>query len=161
MPQPSQTLLFHIAGPMDGEIAEVNLVWSRLGEDREVRLSDDGLIHGDIPWDGVWTGIDVGPPVREVQARIFITDLEGNPHQAYWGTVPVSDARSEVLAWQLMDTQDPQQPWKIQTVTAAWPGAAILIPEATTIYIGAAWTGLCFAVVASLVHVARRAGVGW
>jgi len=99
--------------------------------------------------------------VREVQARVLVSDLDGTPHQVFWGTVAVADARSAVIAWQLKTTQDPQEPWGAQLVTAAWPGSAILIPEAASIYIGAAWTGLCFVIVASFVHVARRTGVGW
>lgn len=161
MSQAEQILLFHVAIPDHGEVAALEFVWTRQGEDRTVSLTDDGAVPGDIPWDGVWTGVDSGLAVGEVTGRLLVTDLEGVEHQAHWGTVAVTDVRSEVIAWQLIQTTSPDLPWQAKTVFAAWPGSGMLIPEATGVYIGAAWTGLCFVMAASLIHVSRRRGIGW
>lgn len=157
MAEPLQSLLFQVAGPRSGEVAVATLRWTAGGESREVELHDDGRIAADLAYDGVWSAEAVGPPIREFEARLTLYDLDGAAHIVWEGPVPVADHRSAVVAWQIGSTE----PWQARLVSAAWPGNAMYIPEAVSLYVGAAWTALCFVVVAALVHVTRREGVGF
>jgi hypothetical protein len=154
----SQTLVFAVAGPVEGDVSDARVVWTRAGEERALTLTDDGSDPADAPWDGVWTATDNGPFVRDVACQIVFTDLEGVDHVVFSGVVHPIDARHSVLAWQVVDTDEG---WRAVEVAAAWPGATLVIPEATHVYVGAAWTVTLLAAVAGLVHVIRREGVGW
>lgn len=158
MDSPLQTLLFTVAGPTDGEVGQLVVSWTSAGGERALSLSDDGAHPADVPWDGVWTGGVSGTPTRELNARLLVTDIDGAEHVAFQGLLPVLDDRSAQLAWRLTDTQGV---WRANPVIAAWPGDSAVIPESLSLYVGAAWTGLCLVVVAALVHVTRREGIGW
>lgn len=157
MAESVQSLLFLVAGPRSGEVSVATLEWTVGGEARTVDLADDGTHPADLPYDGVWTAGAEGPPIRELEARLVLHDLDGKAHVAWEGPVAIADARSAVVAWQVGSAE----PWQARLVSAAWPGNAVYVPEAVSLYVGAAWTALCFVVVAALVHVTRREGVGF
>jgi len=153
-----QALVFSVAGPASGAIADITFEWERAGSVHELRLTDDGSYPSDVPWDGVWTTEDAGIAVHEVSGRLHVTDLEGRKAVIDTGAVAVYDMRHDVVSWQLSGAEGQ---YAARLVVAAWPGESVLLPEGASIYVGAAWTGLCFAIAAALIHVVRREGVGW
>ncbi len=153
-----QELVFALAGPPSGELASVRLGLTRGGESVEVVLTDDGAHPTDVPWDGVWTGGHVGVPVRDVVASIVVTNAAGGEEPIFSGSVPVHDLRHATVAWQVSGETGH---FRAQTIVTALPGGAAVLPEGVSIYLGAAWTAVCFAIVAALVHVTRRNGAGW
>jgi hypothetical protein len=155
---PLQRIVFAVAGPIRGEISEVQVTWRRAGTDRTLRLVDDGSDVADAPWDGVWMATDTGVYVRDGSVSITVTDLDGREHAVFSGVVHPRDATASVLAWQLYEAPDGL---RAHEVPAAWPGATLVIPEAVDVYVGAAWACFVCALVAGLVHAARREGIGW
>lgn len=153
-----QRLVFTVASPVSGEVAEVRLLWTRAGEAKETLLYDDGADGLDRAFDGVWIAQDTGAYVRDVTGTLLVTDLDGKEHVSWVGVAHPSDARSAVLAWQL---REGAQGLEALEVSAALPGTALVIPEGAHIYVGMAWTVLLVAVVAGLVHATRREGLGW
>ncbi len=153
-----QELVLALAGPADGEIASARVELIRGGESVEVSLTDDGAHPSDVPWDGVWTGGHVGVPVRDVASQVLITLKDGQEVTAFSGVMPVHDLRAATLAWQVVGVSGGS---RAQSVVTALPGGAAVLPEGVSIYLGAGWTAVCFAVVAGLVHAYRRNGVGW
>lgn len=157
MDGPTQTLLFQVAAPMHGQIVELRLEWTRLGEERSTRLTDDGLHPQDVPWDGVFVGSEVGPPVKDLAGRLVAIDAAGEEHLAWWGHLDVMDERGEAIAWHVGEAWPP----RARPVASAWPGDSVLVPDAIGVYVGASWTALCFIVAAALLHIRRREGIGW
>jgi hypothetical protein len=153
-----QRLVFAVSGTPEGTIASVRLKWRRAGEDRELKLVDDGSDPADNPFDGVWVATDTGVWVRDAAVQIAVTDLDGVQHGVYSGVVHPRDAEDAMLFWQIFLSDDGPV---AHEVPAAWPGATLVIPDAIDIYVGAAWACFVCALVAALAHAARRDGIGW
>jgi hypothetical protein len=154
----SQRLIFSLAGTTDGEVSAVRAEWRRAGEDRTLLLVDDGSDPADVAWDGVWTATDVGAYVQDATVRLVVTDLNGMEHPVYAGVMHARDARETVFSWRLYETDGGLRALEVPT---ALPGASLIVPEAVDVYVGAAWACLLCALVAGLVHAARRDGIGW
>jgi hypothetical protein len=150
--------VFTVAGPVDGAVSRVELAWTRAGEARTTVLVDDGTQPHDAPWDGIWTATDVGPFVRDVNARLVMTDVSGTEHVLFTGLVHPHDDRSAVLAWQVVRSD---VRYMAAPVVAAWPGATIAVPDAAHVYVGVGWACLVTVLAVGLAHAARRRGIGW
>jgi hypothetical protein len=150
--------VFTVAGPTDGDVARLELAWVRAGEPHTTVLVDDGTQPHDSPWDGIWTATHTGTFVRDVNARLVMTDLSGTEHVLFSGLVHPDDDRSAVLSWQIRRAGDA---YVASPVVSAWPGAAVALPDATHVYVGAGWTCLVAVLAVGLAHAARRQGIGW
>ena len=144
---------FVVSGPTrshSGDISAVRVLWSRGGQERRIQLSDDGMDPSDQPWDGVWTGTDQGLYVREGSARILVTDSQGQEREVWSGIVTLDDPEHAFQAWQLAVHE---RDWRALQVPMAWPGDALVIPEAVHIYVGLAWVCLLLAAVTAMVRM--------
>jgi hypothetical protein len=157
-PGHEQRLVFHVAGPIDGSVSGMRLEWLRLDAPRVTVLVDDGSLPVDTPWDGVWSGVDEGPFVRDAAMRLSVVDLDGVEHLLWSGLVHPENASESVIQWRVLGVGAEA---RAQRVAAAWPGSAALLPEGAWIYAGMAWSCLIVVLAAGLLHAARPGILRW
>ena len=94
-----QRLVFRLVNAGDSHITNAQLEMSRVpGRVIVVPLRDDGMLQLDQPADGVLVGVDSGPYVRLLQARLWVDQPQGRT-LAWEGVLSVPDRYSDGAAW--------------------------------------------------------------
>jgi hypothetical protein len=145
-------LVFNASVPPEMVYTEIRVELQRLDETREITLLDDGTSPEDAPYDGVFSGRDVGEKTRYVQVTLISKDTKDQEETLYAGLVRTENRRLTTVSFQVG-----KHPWgrTAYLVASAYPGSSSRIAEGLPLIAAFGWTALLIVYVGMLVK--RRA----
>ncbi len=141
-------LVFNTAVPPEMVYTELRVELQRLNESSEVTLLDDGTSPEDAPWDGVFSGRDVGEKTRYVQVTLIAKGSEDPEETLYTGLVRTENSHLTTVSFQVG-----KHPWgrTAYLVAAAYPGSSSRVAEGLPLIAAFGWTALLIVYVGMLV----------
>lgn len=142
---PPQTLRVVVATtvPRPGLVVEVRTTW--LGEERKMRLTDDGSQPGDVAMDGLYSGVWTGEAVRMLPIQL-VQPSDSSDWVLYEGLERVYQP-SDTLSYALTSDSPP----RALRVVAPYVAQRVEMRETSWVAASIGWAALVFVYVAWLV----------
>lgn len=153
---PQQDLLFQVAAPSGLAFQEIQVHFTREGEEVAVPLVDDGSVASDLPWDGVYVGRHRGTFVRWLPVRIEARWQGGAMTTLYAGVEKTDSPDLVSLGWQVRGSDT--DALQAHRAAAGWPSNRMIATEGLFLVGGIGWTLVVLTWVGFLVVDRRRDG---
>ena len=148
-----QRILFRLTSPSDAGYDKFLLDLTRLGQDRTIRLSDDGSNPEDIAYDGVFSGGHTGPYARTVTVRLFGQTSDEEPTLLYSGVERTDDEHEVILGWRVIRRD---QDHMAVRAPAAYPGNITEVHLGLPLLVAFGWGGIVLVYVGFLFQRRRE-----
>jgi len=137
MPSGAQQIELQLIASPDSDLSSVTVHLTRLGDESDIALTDDGATPGDTPFDGKYFAATEGPYAAIVRIALDVqTTHEAAPTRIYEGDIPLRDEARTLVAWRLTSTR---QGLVAMRTAADWPFAAPLLEDGNVYLIGFGW----------------------
>jgi len=133
------TLVFNATIPPEIIYTKVLVELQRLGESREIALRDDGSSPGDVAYDGVYAGRDLGEQSRYVQVKLIATDPSDNTETLYAGLVRTDNRHITAISFQVGTSPQGNTAY---LVASSYPGSAAKLTAGLPLLTAFGWTAL-------------------
>ena len=138
-PEHPHTLVFNATVPPEIIYSTLKIELQRLGESREIELIDDGSSPGDVAYDGVYVGRDLGERARYAQVTLVATDTSDNTDTLYAGLIRTDNKHITTVAFQVGTSPEGNTAY---LVANAYPGSPARLAAGLPLITAFGWTAL-------------------
>lgn len=146
-----QEINIQVVAPEGITFNKITAEITRLGDLHEITLSDEGLVSGDTPYDGIWVGIEEGEFARYLPVRLMAQVQDGGEEiTLYSGLEWTPDRRRADIGYQI--TENDNNELEAMRVAVPSPGKRMRTTEFLRVTSGFGWAilALCLVAVARL-----------
>ncbi len=148
-PPEQHRLVFEVAVPPHSVYTSFVIELDRLGDHRQLTLTDDGSHNLDRPYDGTYVASDEDAWSRYVEVTLVGIPLEGGEEVLFSGLVRTEDVRSSTIGWQVVQLAE-EDPFTARRVAVARPGGAASMAEGLPMLVAFGWGLLLLVFVGTL-----------